>query len=898
MKRPDPDALLRRVQTEESPSPTGRLKIFFGMAPGVGKTYAMLSEAKDLRISGVDVAAGIIETHGREETKNLLEDLEVLSPRQILHGDVTLEEFDLDAALKRHPKVLLVDELAHTNAPESRHAKRWQDVEELLGAGIDVYTTVNVQHLESLNDVVTQITEIKVRETVPDHVFERADDIELIDLSPRELQARLVKGKVYVTHNVEHALKNFFREGNLTALRELALRCTAEQVDAQMQRYRLDHEVHNTWPTTERILVCVGPHPLNARLVRAARRMATGLHAELLAVWVQTSATLSEAAIDGIHNTLRLAESLGAETMQLSDDNVAEVLLQIAHERNVSKIVIGKPAKARWRERIFGSIVDDVVRGSGNIDIYVITGEETESHKDRPAYRPGFTRQILLHYAGALMVVALCTVIAWILHDTFAPPNLTMIYLAGVVLTATWLGRGPSVLSAICGMVTFDYFFVPPFYTFSVSDAEYIFTFIVLLGTGLLISHLTARLQTAAEAARQREKRTFALYSLTRDLAGARGRENIINVALKHVEELNNTSAILWHPDGTNLVATARGNTGEWIHDKNEDGVMRWVFDHGNKAGAGTATLPAANALYLPLCGTQMTEGVLGIQLSGNERTDSQFATLSPEQLHDLETFASQVALALERARLADEAQSTRVQIETERLRNSLLSAVSHDLRTPLASIVGAASSLLDKDISLPQSTQHDLLLSIVSESERLHRLVSNLLEMTRLQSGAIHINKEQQPLEEVVGAAMSRFENQFGSRKVTTNIPADLPLVLIDATLMEQVFINLIENALKYSPPTGSLHIAALEGEGTVLVEVSDRGPGIPAGQENTVFDPFSRIWQANGGHADKNTGGAGLGLAICRAVIEAHGGAIWVENRPRGGAVFRFTLPVAKDS
>jgi two-component system sensor histidine kinase KdpD len=891
INRPDPDALLRRVEAEEPQAAKGRLKVFFGMAPGVGKTYAMLAEAGDLKQAGVDVAAGVIETHGRQDTERLLEGIELLPPRQQAQGSVTLREFDLDAALARHPKVLLVDELAHTNVPGSRHAKRWQDVEELLDAGIDIFTTINVQHLESLNDVVAQITGVQVRETVPDHLLERADDIELIDLTPGELQTRLREGKVYVPHSAERALKNFFREGNLTALRELALRRTAQCVDAQMQKYRRDHEVPGIWPTAERILVCIGPHPLSARLVRTARRMAVGMHAEWLVAWVETSAGLPDDAMQHIEDTLRLAESLGAQTVHLSGDNVAEVLLEFARERNVAKIVVGKPAKTRWNERLFGSIVDDVVHASGGIDVHVISGEAPPAHKTARAAAT-FTP---LPYIGALGIVGFCTLLAWLMHKTLSPPNMTMIYLAGVVITAAWLGRGPSVLAAFCSMGAFDYFFVPPFYTFSFSDVEYTFTFAGLLGTGLLISHLTARVRAAAEAARNREKRTLALYSLTRDLAVARSVDSITDVALRHIEEMHHAPAVMWLPDGENLTAKTRPAAG-WVHTHKEQGVARWVFDHATVAGAGTNTLPAAQAIYLPLRGAQNVEGVLGVQIRAEQDANARLAPLPAERLHDLETVASQVALALERARLANETQNARLQIETERLRNSLLSAVSHDLRTPLASIVGASSSLMDDAVSLPESTRRELLLSIANESERLHRLVSNLLEMSRLQSGAVRIHKEEQPLEEVVGAAMARFEDQFGTRKVTTNLPPDLPMVPIDATLMEQVFINLIENALKYSPPTGSLHVAALKGEDSILVEVSDRGPGIPAGEEKKIFDPFSRATSANGEHADQRSNGAGLGLAICRAIVEAHGGAIWVENRPRGGAVFRFTLPLKK--
>ena len=905
MNRPDPDALLRRVQAEEPKARQGRLKVFFGMAPGVGKTYAMLSEARERSAAGAEVVAGVVETHGRADTQAMLGGLRVLAPREVEHNGVTLREFDLDAALEMRPQLLLVDELAHTNAPGSRHAKRWQDVEELLDAGIDIDTTVNVQHLESLNDVVAQITGVIVRETVPDRLLERADEIELIDLTPAELQKRLRDGKVYVPTSAERALANFFREGNLTALRELALRRTAERVDAQMQSYRRDHEVPGTWPASARLLVCVGPHPLGARLVRAAHRMATGLRAELVVAWVENPSATRGAEAERVQEILRLAESLGAETVQLSGDDIAETLLRFARERNVSKIVIGKPAKARWRERLLGSTVDDIVRGSADIDVYVISGDESGGAKIRP--RPAAsTRTDWPRYAASLGIVALCTLVAWVMHQRFAPSNLTMIYLAGVVLAAARLGRGSSVVVACGSVAAFDFFFVPPYYTFSVTDAEYLFTFAVLLGTGLIVSNLTARVQSAATSAREREKRTLALYALSRDLAATRGVENIVGIALRHIADLVDAPVAIWRLDGETLRATTVGarlrraptssdavqQDEDIARDPKEEGVARWAFDHARIAGAGTDTLPAARALYLPLAGAHQTEGVLGITLRDCDDASTRRAPLSPSRLHDLETLASQVAVALERARLSETAQNARVQIETEQMRNSLLSAVSHDLRTPLASIVGAASTLAQQE-KLPEDVRRDLLHSISDEANRLHRLVSNLLKMTRLQSGAVSVRKEWQPLEEVVGAVLSRYEKEFGARKVTTNLPLDLPLVPIDATLMEQVFINLIENALKYSPPTGSLHIAALEGEGSLLIEVSDRGAGVPEGDAGDIFDPFFRAAQAGGQHADHGPS-AGLGLAICRAIVEAHGGKIWAENRPRGGAVFRFTLPL----
>jgi two-component system, OmpR family, sensor histidine kinase KdpD len=880
--RPDPDALLARVKEEQARERRGKLKVFFGAAAGVGKTYAMLEAARGQRAAGVDVVIGWVETHGRAETEALLPGLERLPTRAIEYRGATLRELDLDAALARRPALILVDELAHTNAPGSRHTKRWQDVTELLASGIDVYTTLNVQHLESLNDVVTRVTEVPTRETVPDSILEEATEVELVDLSPDDLIQRLKEGKVYVPEQASEAIRRFFRKGNLIALRELALRTTAARVDAQMEVYRRDHAVPGIWPVAERILVCVSPSPLAARVVRAARRMATGLRAEWVVVTVETPATarMSSADRDRTAQTLRLAEQLGAETVTLTGDDVSTEILTYARRRNVTRIVLGKPARPRWRETLFGSVVNELVRRSGDIDVYVITGEREGPQPaalDRPAPPVDWAG-----YVKAVGLVAACTGLASLMFRHFAPANLIMVYLLGTVLAAWWLGRGPSILVSVLSVAAFDFFFVTPYLTFAVSDTQYIVTFGVMLAVAIVISTLTTRIRAHAEASRQRERRTAALYAMTRDLVSRQELDELLQAAVRHIAEASGGRVALFLPGPDGALVGRAGELGPGTDAPGERAVAQWVHEHGQMAGRASATLPGARALYLPLTAPRGTVGVLGIDPPSGE------TPVTPEQLHLLETFAAQTALAIERVALVDEAQQARLRSETERLRNSLLSAVSHDLRTPLATITGSASALVEQENELDAAERRELAQAIQEEADRLNRLVQNLLEMTRLESGGVQVRKDWHPLEEVVGSALARVEKHLGRRRVEIRLPPDLPLVPLDPLLVEQVLINLLDNAIKYAPSDAPIEIsAAVEGQ-AVSVTVADRGPGFAPGEETRVFEKFYR-----GQDAGKRSG-AGLGLAIARGMVEVHGGQIVAESRPGGGALFRFSLPL----
>ncbi len=877
------DAPAAHERIQEQAQPRGNLKIFFGAVAGVGKTYAMLEAAHERQTEGVDVVVGYVETHHRPETDALLAELPQLPPRWVDYRGVMLREFDLDAALQRRPGLILVDELAHTNATGLRHTRRWQDVEELLTAGIHVYTTVNVQHLESLNDVIAQITNVTVHETIPDRMLAEADEVELLDLSPDELLQRLRDGKVYMPEPAERALRNFFRKGNLMALRELALLRTADRVDAEMQRYRQDHAIPTTWPTQERLLIGIGPSLLSARLVRATQRMATRLHATWLAVYVETSAHLRLSATqrEQVLQNLRLAEKLGAEIVTLSGTKVSETIVHYARQRNVSKIVVGKPERPRWREWLFGSVVDELVRSSGEIDVYVINGEQSERTPSRPLRLARISQWS--SYGKALLIVALCTGLATLLFNDLDLSNLAMLNLLGVTFVAFRYGRGPSFFAALLSVAAFDFFYVPPYLSFEVADVQYFVTFGVMLTVAFLISTLTVQIRTQADAARRRERRTSALYAMTREMVSKRGLENLTQIAIHHISDVFAGQTAIFLPNAQGKLVAQAGSTLPAATTEEELAAAQWVFEHRQMAGANTDTLPDVSATYLPLQATRGGLGVLAVQPADLQRL------LDPEQLHLLETFANQTSVAIERAYLAEEAQTALLQVETERLRNSLLSSVSHDLRTPLASITGAASILLDDEAVLAPAARRDLAATISEESERLNRLLSNLLEMTRLEAGAVHVHKEWQPLEEVIGAALNRLDARLRNRTLMVQLPPDLPLVPLDGVLIELVLINLLENALKYTPPATPLEICAKHDGSDIVVTLADHGAGLPPHAIERIFDKFYRA------RPKETPNGSGLGLAIARGMIEAHGGRIWAENRRDGtGAIFSFTLPL----
>lgn len=883
-QRPDPDQLLSRVQADEREKARGRLKIFLGYAAGVGKTYAMLEAAHQRLAEGVDVVAACVETHGRAETESLLVGLEMLPCKQVEYRGHLLPELDLDAVLARRPGLALIDELAHTNAPGLRHPKRYQDVDEILAAGIDVYTTLNIQHLESLNDVVSQITDVRVRETIPDRAIDEATDLELVDLPPDELQNRLQEGKVHVPEQSAYAIQHFFRTGNLTALRELAMRRAAQRVDEQMRAYMQVRAIPGPWPAGEHVLVCVSPSPQSERLVRSGRRLAGELSAGFTALYVRSpdQLRLAEADQDRIARTLHVAEELGGHAVTLAGRSVAETAVDYARQHNVTKIVVGRSAEPRWRRLLRGSVVDQIVEAAGPFDVYVIGGEDA---LNRPAgvehWRPTPPWQ---RYLQAVLFVLLGSLLSSVMHRFLAPTNLVMIYLLVVVLAALYLGRGPAVLAAILSVLVFDFFFVPPYLTLAVSQVEYVFTFLGLLIVGLLISDLTARVQEQFEATRSRERDTTALYAFSRDLAVAADLESIVRAVGANVSQTLGRDVAILLPVGKgettlDLHTPAPGST----LDEHEMAVATWAFDHGQPAGRGTDTLPAAGLRYLPLITARGKVGVLGVRASETPRY------LTPDQRRLMEAFASLTAVAIERVYLVEAAGQVQLLEAADKLQSALLNSISHDLRTPLVSITGALSTLLEKGVEPDEEARRILLETAAEEAGRLNRLVGNLLDMTRLEAGAVKVKLELRDVQDVIGAALRQVGERLGERPVEIEIPAGLPLVPLDFALMVHVLVNLIDNALKYSAPAAPILISARTSGDEMVFEVADHGTGIPAEDLVRVFEKFYRVQRP------ESVTGTGLGLSISKGLVEAHHGRIVAKNRPGGGTVVTVALPLA---
>lgn len=871
--------MTQHANADDPQPPRGRLKLFLGYAAGVGKTYAMLEAAHQRRDQGIDVVVGWADTHGRPETGALLEGLETIPRRRVDAQGTIQAEMDIDAALARHPQLVLVDELAHTNVPGVRHTRRYQDIEELLSAGIDVYTTLNIQNLESLNDVVAQITGVTVRETVPDRILDTVDSIELIDLPPDELIRRLHEGKVFVPDQTPRMIEKFYRPGNLTALREMALRRTATQVDDQMRAYKKAHSIFYSWAATDRLLVCISANPLSERLVRTGRRLAEQLDVEWFVLYVETPqhTRLLEVERDRVTRTLRLADELGARTVTIPGQTIADSILEYARSHNITKVIVGKSLGARWSDRFRGSVVDQIIHRSDEIDVYVISAPAERTPPGPGLFtRPHRTRRQYVYGAG---LVALVSILGQPIRAVIEPTNLVMFYLLVVVIAATRWGRGPSILTSILSVIAFDFFMVPPQLTFAVSDAQYTLTFLGLLAVGLVISTLAVREREQAEAAQRREIHTAALYALSRDLATTVELSEIVLTAVKHISQLLgcDTAIFLPRPD----VLSLYGSTPDFPITQEEYAVATWVFQHGQIAGEGTNTLSTAIARYLPLKTAQSGVGVAGIK---------QDEPLTPEQQRLLEAELSQIALAIEATQLAEKARQAQLLRETEKLQTALLNSISHDLRTPLASITGVLSSLRDDATFLDGAAQRELVDTAWEEADRLNRLVGNLLNMTRLEAGAMRLSLDACDVQDLVGVALAQMANRLRSRTVQMDVSNDLPPVAIDLVLAAQALVNLLDNAVKYSPPGTPIKIRAQAVQSEVMIEVIDHGPGIPANELEHIFDKFYRIQQAS------DTLGTGLGLSISKGIVELHRGRIWATNRPEGGAAVAIALPVAE--
>jgi len=880
--RPSPDALLEKARQETR----GRLKIFLGAAPGVGKTYEMLESGRAKMSDGVDVVIGIVETHGRKETQALVNGFEVIPRVKIDYKGRPLEEMDIDAILARRPSLVLVDELAHTNAEGSRHPKRYLDVKELLDRGIDVYTTLNIQHVESLNDVVSQITRIRVRETVPDSVIDMADDVEIIDLTPEDLIKRLHDGKVYVPKTAEKALTNYFTAGNLTALRELALRKTAQRVDDQLLTHMQAHAIAGPWAAGERVLVSIDQHARSASLVRYASRMASRLRAPWAAVYIETnqSISLTEADRDTIAATLRLAEQLGGEALTIPGREVSEELVRHAAANNVTHIVIGAPSKPTWRDWLHRSIADDLIRTSGNISVHVISGSEKDGTSARGVKAapssPAFNIQ---PYVSATAYVAIALIAGVVLDQVLDVRNLALVFLMAVLTSAVIHGLRPALYTCVLSALSFNFFFLPPRYTLTINDPESVLALFFFLGVAVIASNLTATVQRQAAAARQRARTTEDLYLFSKKLAGTGTLDDVLWATAFQLASMLKVRVVLLLPEG-GTIAVKAGYPPDDTLDEADIAAARWAWEHNHAAGRGADTLPGAKRLYVPLRTGRAAVGVIGLD---NDRRDGPL--LTPEQQRLLDALADQAALAIERIQLVADVDRAKLAAEADRLRSALLTSISHDLKTPLAAILGAAGTLRDYLDSMPPEDRVDLLSTVIDESERLNRFIANLLDMTKIESGAMEPNYALHYPGDIAGSALRRAEKILAHHQTAIRIPADLPMVRVDPVLFEQVLFNLFDNAAKYAPEGSSIRIEAWADAYSVMIQVLDEGPGIPPADVDRVFDTFYRVRKG-----DQVRAGTGLGLSICRGFVEAMGGTITAGNRnDRSGAVFTIRLP-----
>jgi two-component system sensor histidine kinase KdpD len=879
--RPSPEALLDAATREGH----GRLKIFLGAAPGVGKTYEMLLSAQAKLREGVDLVIGVVETHGRRETEALLPGLEVVPRREVEYKGHRLAEMDLDAILKRQPQLVLVDELAHANAPGSRHPKRYLDVEELIAAGIDVFTTLNIQHVESLNDVVARITRIRVRETVPDSILDQADDIEVVDLAPEDLIQRLQEGKVYVPHQAERAVRHYFQQGNLTALRELALRRTAQRVDDQLLSHMRAHAIAGPWPAGDRVLVCISEAANTPSLIRYARRAADRFHAPWTAIYVETSRTqrLRDAQRDRIADYLRLAERLGASTITIPGRKIADEVIAYATANNITQIVIGKSHRSRWFEILHGSVVHDLVRRSGQISVHVISAEADEPTGAKPVTtRPHPQPFNLAAYASSTGAVLLALGIGLLIERFVGVQSISLVFLMAVLSTAVVWGLLPALYACLLSVLTFNFFFLPPLYTLTIADPENVVALFFFALVAIVVSNLTAATRSQVVAARARAKATAELYAFSRKLAGIGTLDDLLWATAFQVSSMLKVSTVLLLPDQeARSLTLASAYPPDDTLDEADMAAARWCWEHTHPTGRGSDTLPGGKWLFLPLRTGSGTVGVIGIERE---------ALLTPDEHRLVDALADQVAVSIERISLARGLAEARVLAETERLRAALLTSISHDLRTPLASIIGTVSSLRSFADKYDAADRDELLATLESEAERLNRFVGNLLDMTRLESGAIDLKFDLADVAEIIGAALERSGAILANHRIEVSIAPDLPMLRLDPILFEQILFNLLDNAAKYAPPGSRIDLKARKEGDVVAVEVIDEGPGIPPEDLERIFDKFYRV-QAQ----DRRRAGTGLGLAICRGFIEAQGGRIEARNRrDRSGAILTIRVPI----
>jgi two-component system sensor histidine kinase KdpD len=889
-QRPSPDALLEAARREEGR--LGRLKIFMGAAPGVGKTYEMLQQARARTKDGYDLVVGVVETHGRKETEALMDGLEVVSRRRIEYKCQQLEEMDLDAIIARRPQFVLVDELAHTNVPGSRHPKRYLDVEELLNRGINVYTTVNIQHFESLNDVVAQITGVRVRETVPDSTLDRADAIELVDITPDDLIQRLKEGKVYVPKQAERALEHFFSPANLTALRELALRRTAERVDEQLLVELQSRAMSGPWPAGDRLLVCVSEDPRAAGLIRYTKRLADRLHAPWTALYVETqrSLQLSEEERDRVADTLRLAQALGGEQVTIpgGDRRVADDVVAFAQANNITQLIVGKSPRSRWFELLNGSVVRDLLRACGNISVHVIAGEEiTGEPVPKKTVRTAERSEPFdpKPFIFSVLAIGAAVCVSELLWPWIGVQNTDLVFLTAIVIVAVRFGLWPSLLASVVSALCYNFFFTEPYYTFSIADPRNVIAIVFFTIVAIVVSNVAARARTLAVTSMARARTTESLYAFSRKLAGVGTLDDVLWATAYQTALMLKVRVVLLLPENGSIAVMA-GYPPEDMLDEADLAAAKWAWDHNRAAGRGADTLPGAKRLFLPMRTSRGPIGVVGID------SDKAGPLLTPDQRRLLDALMDQAAVAIERIHLGEDLDEAERRVEADRLRSALLTSISHDLKTPLAAIIGAAGTLKGYAQELDDRGRIELISTITEESERLNRFIANLLDMTKLETGSIKPNTARHDVAEIVGSALERASKILAQHRVEIDIAPNLPMLELDPVLFEQALFNLLDNAAKYAPPGSIVTIEGWQDGNEVKLEVTDEGSGIPPDELEQIFDKFHRVQKG-----DQVRAGTGLGLAISRGFVEAMGGSLIAANRSdRPGAIFTITLPVPK--
>lgn len=887
--RPDPEELLLQFHKEHR----GKLTIFLGAAAGVGKTYTMLEAAHDRLAEGVRVAIGWVETHGRMETEKLVAGLPRIAPKTLTYRGKNLMEMDIDVILDQKPELVLVDELAHTNVSGSRHVRRFQDVEELLNAGIDVYTTLNIQHIESLNDVVAQITGVIVRETVPDSFVEQADNIQLIDIPPEDLIKRLKDGKVYISGQAQQALKSFFRPGNINALRELALRFTASRVDQDMAEYMRQNHIDGPWPAAGRVMVCVSASPFSAQLIRAAHRLAKGLRADFLAVYVDTPARrfpMGEKERDRVWRNLRLAEELGGKIVTVVGNDIVEEMITVARNENVTAVVIGKPRHSRWREFWQGSLVDKLIRQSEGINVYVIQSKaEAEAHSAISTARNDVPAIPWLPILEGLLMTTSVTAVGWLGREQLEQVNIALLYLLPVLFSAVRWGRWPSYITAVASVLTFDFLFISPLLTFTVSDIRYLWSFIIFLVISFVIGGRTEMLKKEVRLTRQRETSVRTLYDFSSQIAAIIDVNQIAWTFVKHTGAAIGRNTVLLLPEAQGQLkvearydaAAPDGRGGRLELPAAEHAVANWVWANGQVAGRSTETLPGADFLFVPLTVDRRTVGVFGIELGQQKMTQ--------EERRLIYAWAGLAAIAVERGKLTEDARQAALLKESDQLRTALFNSVSHELRTPLAAISAAVATLLDTGAQYSAEIRRELLETVKDSADRMERVVANLLDTARLESGMLQLKIDWCDVEDIVGTAIRRMGEITKNHVLRTRLTPELPLLRADCVLLEHVLVNLLDNAIKYSPPGTEITIAAEQNGPEIIVAVKDRGCGIPLQDLAKIFEKFYRTPQQA-----VQIAGTGLGLSICKSIVEAHRGRIWAKNNPGGGASVIFAIPV----